>query len=140
MAFRDPVDKNMLRMEGRRFAARCEAQVSSIERADTLREVARLASSMTLPYSIADDYTARDALRLVQMRAEDRARELIQDQIQNFARAEEAHREKQKRAMLDAWANLIGPLGHLRTWAQSRLVAAEQQNSQAAMPPAITRE
>jgi hypothetical protein len=129
MALRDPVDKNMLRMEGRRFAARCEAQISSIERADTLREVSRLATSITLPYAISDDYTARDALRLVQMRAEDRARELVQEQIQNFARAEEVHREKQKRAMVDSWANLTGPLGHLRTWAQSRLMAAEQQNS-----------
>ncbi|MDP2809830.1 MAG: hypothetical protein Q8O34_06735 [Rhodocyclaceae bacterium] len=128
MALRDPVDKNLLRMEGRRFAARCEAQVSSIERADTLREVSRLATSMALPYVIADDYTARDALRLVQTRAEDRARELIQEQIQNFARAEENQREKQKRAMLDAWANLTGPLGHLRAWAQSRLVSAEQKN------------
>ena len=128
MALRDPVDKNLLRMEGRRFAARCEAQVSSLERADTLREVSRLATSITLPYPIAEDYAARDALRLVRLRAEDRARELIQEQIQNFARAEENLREKQKRTMLDAWANLTGPLGHLRTWAQSKLTAAEQQN------------
>ena len=99
MAIRDPVDKNMQRMEARRFASRCEAQVSSIERADTLREVARLATLITLPYSISEDFTARDALRLVQLRAEDRARELIQDQIQNFARAEDDHREKQKRCM-----------------------------------------
>ena len=127
MALRDPVDKNLLRMEGRRFAARCEAQVSSLERADTLREVSRLATSLTLPYAISEDYAARDALRLVQLRAEDRARELIQEQIQNFARAEENLREKQKRTMLDAWANLTGPLGHLRTWAQSKLAAAEQQ-------------
>ena len=129
MALRDPVDKNMQRMEARRFASRCEAQVSSIERADTLREVARLATLIVLPYSLSEDFTARDALRLVQLRAEDRARELIQDQIQTFARAEDDHREKQKRAMLDAWANLTGPLAHLRVWAQSRLIAAEQQNT-----------
>ena len=128
MALRDPVDKNLLRMEGRRFAARCEAQVSSIERADTLREVSRLATLMALPYALSDDATARDALRLVQMRSEDRARELIEEQIKNFARAEDAQREKQKRAMLDAWANLTGPLGHLRTWAQSKLISAEQQS------------
>jgi hypothetical protein len=54
MAIRDPVDKNMQRMEARRFASRCEAQVSSIERADSLREVARLATSITLPYSLSD--------------------------------------------------------------------------------------
>ena len=127
MALRDPTDKNLQRMEARRFAARCEAQVSSVERADTLREVSRLATSMTMPYAITEDYTARDALRLVQMRAEDRARELIQEQIQNFVRAEENQREKQRRAMLDAWANLTGPLAHLRTWAQSKLIVADQQ-------------
>jgi hypothetical protein len=127
MAFHDPTDKNMLRMEGRRFAGRCEAQISSIERADTLREVVRLATSITLPYEISADYTARDALRLVQTRAEDRARALIQEQIQNYSRAEDNQREKQKRAMIDAWANLTGPLGNLRTWAQSKLASAEQQ-------------
>ncbi len=128
MVLRDPVDKNLLRMEARRFASRCEAQVSSVERADTLREVVRLAGLITLPYLIAEDYTARDALRAVQMRAEDRARELIQEQIRNYARAEENQRDKQKRAMLDAWASLTGPLGHLRTWAHSKLVVAEQQS------------
>lgn len=128
MALRDPTDKNLLRMESRRFVTRCEAQVSSVERADSLREVSRLATSITLPYSIAEDYDARDALRLLQTRAEDRARELIQDQIQNFVRAEEIQREKHRRAMLDAWANLTGPLAHLRSWAQSKLTVAEQQN------------
>jgi hypothetical protein len=128
MALRDPVDKNLLRMEVRRFSAQCEAQIASIKRADTLREVSRLATMITLPYSISADYTARDELRLVQTRAEDRARELIQEQIQNFSRAEDNQREKQKRAMLDAWANLTGPLGHLRTWAQNKLTVAEQQN------------
>ena len=128
MALRDPANKNLLRMEARRFAARCEAQVSSIERADTLREVARLAASLTMNYALAEDYSARDALRLVQTRAEDRARELIQEQIQNFVRAEENQREKQRRAMLDAWANLTGPLAHLRNWAQSKLIVADQQS------------
>jgi hypothetical protein len=129
MALRDPVDKNMQRMEARRFTARCEAQASSIERADTLREVSRLSTSIVLPYSLSADEASRDALRLVQNRAEERARELIQEQLQNLARADESQREKHKRAMLDAWANLTGPLGHLRTWAQSKLVALEQQNS-----------
>lgn len=127
MALRDPADKNLLRMEVRRFSARCDTQIASIERADTLREVSRLATSMPLPYAISSDYSARDALRMVQTRAEDRARELIQEQIQNFIRAEENLREKQKRAMFDSWANLTGPLGTLRTWAQSKLAAAEQQ-------------
>ncbi len=127
MALRDPDDKSLRRMEGRRFATRCDAQISSIQRADTLREVARLATSLTLPFAISEDYAARDALRLVQIRAEDRARELIQDQIQNFVRAEDMLHEKLRRAILDSWANLTGPLAHLRTWAQSKLMAAEQQ-------------
>jgi hypothetical protein len=114
-------------MEVRRFTARCDAQIASIERADTLREVARLATSMPLPYAISAEYSARDALRMVQTRAEDRARELIQEQIQNFVRAEDNLREKQKRSMFDSWANLTGPLGPLRTWAQSKLAVAEQQ-------------
>lgn len=129
MAIRDPVNQNLLRMEVRRFTARCEAQVSSIERADNLREVSRLATSLTLPFAISSDYTARDELRLVQTRAEDRARELIQEQIQNFLRGEDNQRDKQERAMLDSWANLTGPLGHLRTWAQSKLSVAQQQNT-----------
>ena len=128
MAQRDPVDKNLLRMEGRRFVARCEMVVSSIERADTLREISRLATSLTLPYAITEDYAARDALRLVQTRAEDRARELIHDQLQNFLRAEDNQRDKQRRAMLDAWTSLSGPLGHLHAWAQSKLLAAQQQS------------
>lgn len=129
MALNDPAEKNLIRMEGRRFAQRCDTQMMSIERADTLREVARLAASVTLPYVLSSDYTARDALRLVQTRAEERARQLIQEQLQNFSRTDENQREKQKRAMLDTWANLTGPLGHLRTWAQSKLNTAEHQNT-----------
>lgn len=129
MASRDPIDKNLVRMEGRRFASRCDAQVSLIERADNLREVSRLATSVTLPYILSEDYTARDALRLIQTRAEDRARELIQEQVQTFIRAEDNLREKLKRGMLDAWTNLTGPLGHLRPWAQSKLTAAEQASA-----------
>ncbi len=127
MALRDPVEKHMLRMESRRFAARCEGQISLIERADTLREIARLCTLISLPYVLSSDEPARDAMRLLQTRAGDRARELIQEQIQAYGRADEGHREKLKRAMLDTWTNLTGPLGYLRSWAQGRLVAAEQQ-------------
>ncbi|MCF8151869.1 MAG: hypothetical protein K9K30_13195 [Burkholderiaceae bacterium] len=129
MPLRDPADKTLLRMEARRFAARCDAQMSSIERADTLREVSRQATSITLPYALIEEETARDALRLMQTRAESRARELIQEQVLNYVRAEENLRDKQKRTMLETWTNLTGPLGHLRTWAQNKLNAAEQQNS-----------
>lgn len=127
MALRDPADKNLLRLEVRRFVSRCEAAVSSIERADSLREVCRLASSINLPYALSEDYSARDGVRMIQIRAEDRARELINAHLQGFLRAEEAQREKQRRVMVDAMANLTGPLAHLHAWAQSKLVAATQQ-------------
>ena len=127
MALRDPVDKNLLRMEARRFASRCEGQIATIERADNLHEVARLASSIHLAYPLSEEPAARDALRLVQMRAEDRARELIQQQLQNYARVESYLRDKWRRTILESWSNLTGPLAHLRAWAQSRLNVVEQQ-------------
>lgn len=125
---RDPIDKNLLHMEARRFVSRCDAQIFSIERADNLRELARLAGSLILPYSLGANDSARDALRLVHSRAESRARELIQHQIQVCLRAEPVAQEKFKRAMLESWNNLTGPLGHLRPWAQGKLNSGEQQN------------
>lgn len=128
MAIHDPADQARLRMELRRFVARCETQVSLIERADTLREVSRLATLISVPWLIADNFAAVDAVRMVQLRAEEKARELITEDIQHFIRGDEHLRGKLKRAMFDAWTNLTGPLGHLRIWAQSKLAAAEQQN------------
>lgn len=115
-------------MEVRRFVARSETQISLIERADSLREVSRLVTVLTVPYLITDNYAAVDALRTVQLRGEDKARELITEDIRHFIRGDEHLRGKLKRAMFDSWTNLTGPLGHLRTWAQSKLTAAEVQN------------
>ena len=128
MAIHDPADQARTRLEVRRFVARCETQTSLIERADTLREISRLATLLTVPYLITDNYAAVDAVRMVQLRAEDKARELITEDIQHFIRGDEHLRGKLKRAMFDSWTNLTGPLGHLRTWAQSKLTAAELQN------------
>lgn len=125
MVFRDPIDRNLLRLESRRYVTRCDTQVALIQRADTLREVSRLAN-IALPYSLTEDQTARDAQRLVVNTAEDRARELISEQIAIFVKAEPIARSKLKSAMVDTWANLTGPLGHLRPWALSRLANAEQ--------------
>lgn len=125
MALRDPIDRNLLRLEARRFAARCDTQVALIQRADTLREVSRLAN-ISLPYNLIEDQTALDARRLVLNTAEDRAQELISEQIAIFVKAEPVAHDKLKRGMVDAWANLTGPLGHLRPWAVSRLTTAEQ--------------
>lgn len=125
MALRDPIDRNLLRLEARRFASRCDTQVALIQRADTLREVSRLAN-LSLPYKLTEDMTAQDARRLVLNTAEDRAQELISEQIAIFVKAEPVAHDKLKRGMIDAWANLTGPLGHLRPWAVARLTTAEQ--------------
>lgn len=130
MSLHDPVNKHLLRMESRRFANRCDGQALLIERADTLRELGRLATMVSLPYSLASDDQARDALRLIQSRAEDRARELIHAQLHALVRAEGTQRDNIKRAILDSWSHLTGPLGHLRTWAQTRMVQAEQQTGE----------
>lgn len=116
-------------MEARWFITRCDGQVSLLERADTLSEISRLATSVTLPTMIAEDYSARDALRLLQSCAEERARELIQEHLKDFVHADENQREKRRRAMFDAWSAFTGPLGHLRTRAQNKLTVAEQQNT-----------
>ena len=128
MAIHDPADQARLRMEQRRFVAKCDAQISLIERADTLRELSRLSTLVTVPFTLSDNYAATDALRLVHLRAEDRAREIISEDIQKFIRGDEHLRNKLKRTMAEGWTNLTGPLGHLRTWAQSKLTAAEIQN------------
>ncbi|MDP2792616.1 MAG: hypothetical protein Q8O25_00815 [Sulfurisoma sp.] len=129
MALRDPTDRNLLRLEARRFASRCDTQVALIQRADTLREVSRLAN-MSLPYSLTEDRMAHDARRLALNAAEDRARELISEQIAIFLKAEPVAHDKLKRGMVDTWANLTGPLGHLRPWAISRLATVEQSLQQ----------
>lgn len=122
---RDPADRSLIRLESRRFVTRCEEQVALIRRADALREVARLAI-IALPYVLSDDFAARDIQRGVLTAAEDRARELVADQIRSYLRAEPIAREKIKHGMLESWANLTGPLGHLRPWAVSKLSNAEQ--------------
>lgn len=124
---RDPVDKNLLRMEARRFASRCEGQIASVERADSLRELVRLAGVMHLSYPLSEEAAARDALRLLVRRSEERARELISLQLQNYARVEPYLRDKWRRNLFDSWSNLTGTFAHLRAWAQARLAVVEQQ-------------
>lgn len=125
MARADPAEQALLRLEARRFATRCETQIALIQRADNLREVARLAT-MPLPYRLAEDLTSRDAQRHVVQGAEDRARELILEQIDHCLRAEPDRREIMKGRLHEEWANLTGVLGHLRAWAKGKLLAAQQ--------------
>jgi hypothetical protein len=125
MAFRDPVDKAMIRLEMRRFASRCDVQNGLLQRADSLREVARLAN-LPLPHKLSDEYEARDAQRAVVLAAESRARELVTEQVGMYLKGTPELREKYRSKMIEDWANLTGPLGHLRTWARNKLTAAEQ--------------
>jgi hypothetical protein len=127
MARLDPAEQALIRMELRRFTSRCDMQEGQIRRADTLREVARLAS-ISVPYKLSNEYEAKDFQRRVSMTAEERARELIAAQVAEFIRAEGDFRDKLRGKMRDDWANLTGQLGHLRSWANNRLNSAEQNN------------
>lgn len=122
---RDPAERNLIRLESRRFITKCETQIALIRRADALREVSRL-TTLALPYVLSDDFAARDAQHSVLAAAEDRARELISDQIHSYLRAEPIAREKIRHHTMDTWANLTGQLGHLRPWALAKLNVAEQ--------------
>ena len=121
----DPAEQALIRLELRRFMTRCDMQEGLIQRADSLREVGRL-QNITIPYKLSHEFEARDLQRKVQQLAEQRARELVTEQIDVYLRGEPGFREKMRSQMRDDWANLTGPLGHLRAWAQSRLNVAEQ--------------
>jgi hypothetical protein len=125
MARGDPAEQAALRLEARRFTSRCELQSAQLQRADTLRELARLAT-VPLPYRVSEDYACRDAQRRVALIAEGRAREIIHEQIEHLLRAEPERHDSLKSKMVEDWANLTGVLAHLRTWAQGKLVAAQQ--------------
>ncbi len=125
MARADPAEHALIRLELRRFESRCDAQEGLIRRADTLREVARLAN-IAVPYKLTNEFEARDHQRRVNLIAEERARELIVELVDLFSRSEGEFREKLRLKMRDDWANLTGPLGHLRSWANNRLQVAEQ--------------
>lgn len=125
MARIDYADRNIQRMELRRFAVRCDTQEGLIQRADNLREVFRL-TAVTVPSALADDIEARDLKRRILRKAEERAQEIILEQIEKYGKAEAEFRENFKNRMLDDWTNLTGPLSHLRPWAKSKLQAFEQ--------------
>ena len=121
----DPAEQAVLRLEARRFASRCDAQVALVQRADTLRELSRL-SRIAIPYRLSENFLSRDAQRGVALAAEQRAREIIHEQIQHVVRAEPEQQEKLRHQTVEDWTHLSGPLGHLRAWAQGKLLAAQQ--------------
>ncbi|HEY6897184.1 MAG TPA: hypothetical protein VI279_07975 [Rhodocyclaceae bacterium] len=125
MAYNDPAQRSVMRFETRRYASRCEEQARNIERADTLREVARL-STVHLPSNLQGAEEAREAQRRLLIAAEQKAKDLVAEHIAAWIKAEPERRDKLRSQMNDDWANLSGPLGHLRTWAQRQFTAAEQ--------------
>lgn len=125
MARGDPTDHALIRLELRRFSARCDGQEALIRRADSLREISRLAT-IPAPFRIAGELETRDIQHRLMLAAEDRARDLILEQIDSYVRAEPDHRLKFKGQMHDDWANLTGALAHLRSWAQNKFNLAEQ--------------
>lgn len=125
MARVDPVEQALVRMELRRFSARCDTQGGLIQRADSLREVARLIN-VTIPFKIANEYEARDVHRRLVLAAEERARELIAEQIKTIVRVEGDAQVAVRNKVREDWSNLTGLLAHLRTWANSKLRTAEQ--------------
>lgn len=125
MAYTNPADRALLRLEVRRYASRCDNNIGLLQRADMLREISRLAS-LPLPYRIANELEARDIERRLLLAGEDRAKEVIRGQIAAFVRADADHRAGFKSRMVEEWGNLTGPLGYLRSWAKGKLTLAEQ--------------
>lgn len=125
MGYAGPADRALMRLEVRRFVSRCENNAALLQRADSLRELARLASAQ-VPYKIANEIEARDAERRLLLATEDRAKEVIRNQIGHFLKADADHRVGLKSKMLEEWGNLTGPLAHLRIWAKGKLTLAEQ--------------
>lgn len=125
MAFNDPATKAMLRMEVRRFTSRCDADQALLQRADTLREVVRLANR-PVPSMLSGENDAREAQRRLVQAAEERARELIMEHLNAYGKAHDEQRDRLMKNLADDLVHLTGPLGHLRTWAQNKRTAAEQ--------------
>jgi hypothetical protein len=129
MAQYDPVNRNMLRLELRRFQTRCEAQQGTIRRSDSIRTVARL-GKIAIPFALAEEQLALDTREEVRKTAELRARELLEDLFSHYLKVEPHVRPKIKRTIEDEILQLSGFLNPLRVWAQGRLVTVEQTRSE----------
>lgn len=126
MARPDPTEHALLKLELRRFCARCADQHAMIERADSMREIARLAN-IPIPYRLATDYAARDQQKRVQQAAEDRIRDLVRQMIDSYQRSEEGEfKLKVAKQFQEEINHLVGPLAPLRAWANNRWTQAEQ--------------
>jgi hypothetical protein len=129
MAQFDPVNRNLIRLELRRFQTRCEAQQGTIRRSDSVRTVARL-GKIAIPFALAEEQLALDAREEVRKTAELRARELFDDLFSSYLKVEPHVRPKIKRTIEDEILQLSGFLNPLRVWAQGRLVTVEQTRSE----------
>ncbi len=124
----DPIDRNLVRLELRRFQTRCEAQEGTIRRADSLHEVARL-TSIVLPYLLAEETQALDARRQLRQTAEDRAREIFESLLDRLSKAEPFARDKLRHSINEEVLQLTGSLSALRPWAYTRMGVVEQSLS-----------
>lgn len=121
----DPTDRNLVRMELRRFQSRCEAQEGTIRRADTIHEVSRLAT-VIIPFVLAEETDALDMRRQVKLTAEAQARDLFEAMLDQLVKTEPFARDKLRRSMEEEIHLFTGALNALRTWAYARLSAVEQ--------------
>ena len=129
MSFVDLADKQFYKLEERRFAARCDSERRSVERADSLREIARLAN-IPLPGNLMSSDAAQDAKRLLGEIAELRAKDLINQQILNWRKADPDYRETVEMQINYDWHNLTGVLAHLRDWARRQLAASKHSGGE----------
>ncbi len=125
MAQYDPVNRNMLRMELRRFQTRCEATEGTIRRADTIRAVVRLAK-IAIPFPLNEEVEAIDARAAVRRVAEIQAREIFETMFDRLSKVEADQRDRLRRIIQEEFLQLTGPLNPMRVWAQGRLNAVEQ--------------
>lgn len=126
MARPDPTEQALLRLELRRFSTRCDELHAMIERADSMREIARLAN-VAIPYRLAGEYAALDQQRRVQHAAEERIRDLVRQMIDSYQRADESEfKLKVAKKFQEEINHLVGPLAPLRAWALNRWALAEQ--------------
>lgn len=128
MALRDPADRRLLQFAERRYRARCDSDARMLVRADSMREINRIANQPLPPELFNSEYAIDIRQQLVAV-AEERVRDRVHEQLAAWIKAEPEFRDK-LRAHFDAdWTNLNGALAPMRVWAVTRLQAVQQGNA-----------
>ena len=125
MAFHDPVERRVLQFAERRYRARCDNDERMLERADSMREVSRIANQ-ALPGDLYNSEAALDIRRHLVRAAEERAHAIIHEQLSAWIKAEPEFREKLRHQLEADWQNLTGVLAPLRISANNRFHAVQQ--------------